>query len=95
MLEQRENIKTVGLKPRNLVYLSDLSGLSGVSEKPSSSEKKKNNEQPENNEDISLSDRPDTPDSKEDQQQTLVKEPSIKAVQFAPHGMVHFSEEDF
>ena len=97
MLEQRENIKTVGLKPRILVYLFDLSGLSGVSEEPSSSENKNINEQNENNnEDPSLSDRPDTPDSKvEDQQQNLDKEPSIKAVQFSPNGIIHFSEKDF
>ena len=59
MLEQRENIKIVGLKPKILMYISDVSGVSDLSDKPSSSDKNKNK-------DSFLPDRSDTQDRKED-----------------------------
>jgi DNA replicative helicase MCM subunit Mcm2 (Cdc46/Mcm family) len=58
MLEQRENIKIVGLKPRILVYISDISCVSDLSDKSSSSDK---------NKDSFLPVRSDTQDRKEDQ----------------------------
>lgn len=93
-LEEYENIKTVGLKPRILVYYNasaiintpsppptSLSGLSDLSAQLSNDVIQKNNENNENQQINSWADTPDRSDSLEEEKQT-----ELKLVQFSKNG---------